>query len=916
MVASLLIAAFAAGLADAPPAGVTAQASLGDHWGKVKVARVELVAPGLSGLDEARSILGVKVGDVLSRVELRAGVQALIASGQIEDAVVTVEPLDDGVAVLVKASVASRVRTVRVHGLSRRLTRPLVAQLDLPIGRPVRVAYLETVLDRATQFLRDEGYPEARLEPDLAFDVTGGSVDVTVTATLGPAAKAGSIRIDGFEMSETEAWKSTGLKPDGRLTVGRLESARRELTRRLQRRGFWETEVDSPIREGEGGRVLRFPVRPGARYTLDLTGIRRNKALEKEALGFVRGDEPFSEVGLDDVTRRVRTHLQRIGRLLARVDARVEVRGDEKVLHLVVVEGPRLPIRAVRFPGVTSVPAALLEERVGARTGHPWRWGGEPVDDDTLAADAGSVLGTLRERGFPDAKVERPRIVEESGAVAIEFPAFEGQRYTVGELTVEGVPEGVTAPPLPIVVDGPWNLAAEDLARGLLESAIREKGYLDATVKSFRVCESGRCRVGLVASPGEASRVGRVVIAGLARTRMSVVKKVADLEPGEVAGPEAWLAAQRRMLGLGIFQRVAVRPIPGQVFGAERGILIDVDEAQSRAVTVGVGWDNVEQARVSLSWSELNLFGGARSLGFDTRVSGREKRLQISYREPSRLGILGFPTWVSVFRTEESYTDYDLLRRGMWVEFGDRKRRPGRVLLRYDYQITLPSAPDDILSELERDKQQAKIASITPILEWDTRDDVFSPSRGLYATAAVQEAFEVFDADSPFEKAMVSAAGFTKVGGGVLAASLRSGVIRPRNRCEAPCPTDNLRLPIAVRFVAGGRITHRAFPTDGLGAAGTFDEEGRTIGGASQLIANLEWRFPLFSAVGGSAFVDGGSVWPGWTDTDIGDLRWGAGVGLRIETPVGPFRLEYGWKLDRLPGESAGELFISFGNPF
>jgi outer membrane protein insertion porin family len=72
----------------------------------------------------------------------------------------------------------------------------------------------------------------------------------------------------------------------------------------------------------------------------------------------------------------------------------------------------------------------------------------------------------------------------------------------------------------------------------------------------------------------------------------------------------------------------------------------------------------------------------------------------------------------------------------------------------------------------------------------------------------------------------------------------------------------------------------------------------------------------VYSVVGGSTFVDGGNVWPSWQEIDVGQLRWGAGLGLRVDTPVGPFRIEYGWKLDQEPGESRGEWFFSFGNPF
>jgi outer membrane protein insertion porin family len=123
-------------------------------------------------------------------------------------------------------------------------------------------------------------------------------------------------------------------------------------------------------------------------------------------------------------------------------------------------------------------------------------------------------------------------------------------------------------------------------------------------------------------------------------------------------------------------------------------------------------------------------------------------------------------------------------------------------------------------------------------------------------------------------------------------------------------------VPIDERFYAGGRTTHRAFGQDELGIEGQTLVAGTPIGGAGLLLVNLDYRFPIAGAIGGTVFVDGGNVWRDYAEIDTGDLRWGAGVGLRYRSPVGPLRLEIGWKLDREPGEPAYVWFFSIGNPF
>ena len=62
--------------------------------------------------------------------------------------------------------------------------------------------------------------------------------------------------------------------------------------------------------------------------------------------------------------------------------------------------------------------------------------------------------------------------------------------------------------------------------------------------------------------------------------------------------------------------------------------------------------------------------------------------------------------------------------------------------------------------------------------------------------------------------------------------------------------------------------------------------------------------------------MDAGNVWADYREISFGEIRTGAGLGLRYLTPVGPLRIEYGLKLDRQPGESLGEFSFSIGYPF
>jgi outer membrane translocation and assembly module TamA len=128
-------------------------------------------------------------------------------------------------------------------------------------------------------------------------------------------------------------------------------------------------------------------------------------------------------------------------------------------------------------------------------------------------------------------------------------------------------------------------------------------------------------------------------------------------------------------------------------------------------------------------------------------------------------------------------------------------------------------------------------------------------------------------------------------------------------------------LPASERFFAGGDTTVRGFALDRLGTPETLDSSGFPTGGNAVVVLNAELRVPVWRDFGAAAFVDGGNVFRRAADLDLSRIRGTAGFGVRYRSPLGPLRLDLGFKLDRqvLP---TGELeppsawYISFGQAF
>jgi len=296
-----------------------------------------------------------------------------------------------------------------------------------------------------------------------------------------------------------------------------------------------------------------------------------------------------------------------------------------------------------------------------------------------------------------------------------------------------------------------------------------------------------------------------------------------------------------------------------------------------------------------------------------------QQRYSLSLRKQRAFG-LPVPGYLAVYRTDEIIGGRDVPRHGLWVDFGDRLKRPFRPWLRFEYEITEPEPiPTEVATDIEDTVRETKVASITPSVEWDTRDNPLAPTRGVFASASLQFAFPAFEAESNFVKFNTGGTVYSPIFRGFGAIGLRLGAMKPIN--ANPLEPENRQIPFAYRFFAGGRTTHRAFETDALGIPGQTifpDQNGdpKPSGGNALILLNLEYRRQISGPLYAAIFVDAGNVWASPEQVNFGDIEWGPGLGLQYVTPAGPLRAEYAWRINPPQGERGGQFYISFGVPF
>jgi outer membrane protein assembly complex protein YaeT len=887
----------------------------------IRHATVEAIGP----VDEAAiiEVLELQPGQRLDRQRLRDLILTLYASGEVEWLRVESTEADDGIDIVIRLSTRSKISAIRVRTGNPMLRVRVRRWMQMDIGDPVTAEGIEANRRRIERRLHERGYTNAVVEAYVDFDRQTNTVAMEFEVDAGDPEVVRSVVLDGVPEAEATA-AAPKYKVGDRLTSKLEDRLRTSTEANLRSMGYWEAEVLATERRGDGADVdLILRVETGDRYRLELETPPESLDIAKQAFPDPELEE-IHPAQTEALAEQVQENLQEAGYLLADVTAELGTDGDEQVLTLNVDPGRKLKVAEVDFPGAESVSSRELEAAVTVQKG---RTGGrlhQAISNSTLEKDRKTLEEFYQSEGFPYATLTPPEIVplEDGESVRILFPVDEGVRWFISEIRIDGLPveaaAELEASPLELLEGSPWSPGAVERARNRLETALADSGYPEGTVEAqVDTSQEGSASIHFLVSAGPFVRVGEVIIAGLKHTRESLVSGVverAGVRTGEPLSRRKMLDAQRGLFELGLFRRVELAPMPGQEHREERNIVISCEEGEQKSYLFGIGYSNVDAARLILGWSHLNLLGRAYAFSAEASISSNQKRYSLSLRKQRALG-LPVPGYLAVYRTDEVLGDRNVDRRGLWVDFGDRLKRPFRPWFRYEYEITEPETlPLDDPRNPGDNIQEAKVASITPSLEWDTRDNPLAPTRGVFASASLQYAFPAFKADANFLKLQTGATYYRPLLRGFGAVGLRLGAIEPLD--DDPNEQPNLQIPFAYRFFGGGRTTHRAFDTDQLGIPGQTIIDGRPVGGNATLLFNIEYRRRISGPFFASIFVDAGNVWDSPDHVDLSDIEWGPGLGFQYVTPAGPLRAEYAWRLDAPPGESGGQFFISFGVPF
>jgi outer membrane protein insertion porin family len=744
------------------------------------------------------------------------------------------------------------------------------------------------------------------LSQELQLDLTGRRSTRPAKEALGRS--IARVVLDGeLVMAEEKLRREVGLSAGDRYDYWKAATGAEKVRDLLRRSDYLGAVVDFDTRSAEGESppgsvevVYRVTAGPLTRFSWE--GDDPGRAIKDAARRCWEGRLPVRLMAAeleDEVTESLRR--ERFYR--AKVSVSLADALEERQVLVHVDKGSRGKGVSLEFQGNRALTTERLTRSlppISSREFFHLVFDG----DDRLVR---SLQLAYAEQGFLDARVTEVRTeYEDTGKLLVRIVIEEGSQARLSELVFEGagsIPEARLRRELRLEAGGVFHLAELVRARAALASLYRREGFPEARVGSRLTRGASGVEVAILVSEGPAVRVGTITVVGNDKTREHVVRRELAFRPGEPMRLSALTESQRRLSNLNLFRAVDVRPATGTAAGGEvRDVVVEVTERSDLDVSYGFRY-NTENRFEALGDVQLpNLLGTSRHLGLRGLLNPDQSVLRLVFSTPYWFGRrLGTDAFVSRETEEDAFTD-----TRTW-SFTLQQRRPLREKLsvQWSYSFRRINVKGKVVTGPFAFDFSTDRAILTASLIEDQRDSVTRTTRGRFWNTTFQVAPRLLASDLNFVKLFGQLFYFKPLSRGMVwASSYRAGIADGFGQT----------LIQQDRFTAGGANSVRGFEPDLLGPADPIT--GTVIGGEGVLVLNQELRLPLFWRLGGVGFLDAGNVFLEAGDFNPFDLRVSAGVGLRVDLPVGLFRLDWARILNPETGERRSRFYFSFGHAF
>lgn len=855
--------------------------------------------------DEFLDMFGLRQGSVIDREKISNGIKRAFLKGLFDD--ISIEVLDgENPSVIINIIEKEFIKKISVGGSFQLSEKKIKELFSLKEDQVMRYDLVEIAINELKERLLLYGFPDAGI--DLRIDKTDEPYRLNLYLTLNTGAplitkkiKISAIPPLGNEKSLLSAMKLS----EGDIYNQHILKDDLERIKKFYKKLGYFMPAAGPYSYSDG--ELKITVDPGRHMIITIEGnnIISTKKLLKEAPFFETGT--FNDQVIEDAVNRMLSLYHKKGYPSAQIAP--VIRSDEKNLDVFffVFEGEKIKVRSIEFNGA-SLPHKKLKDFIVLKENKVYNPEFVERDRESLKEFYGA-LGYLE----ADVKEIETKIDEDLNIVDIIISIDEGKKTEIISLDITGTEpemEERLMSVLGIKPGDPYNEVDISDARFRILDLYSNDGYTNIDVIVLRNIEDHRASIIFSVTEGKKRLFGKTIIAGNKKTRYKVIKRELLHKEDQPYSFRILENERQRLYKLGIFADIDIESVDGE--GDKIDVLIKIREGNAGSVEFGFGYAEYERFRSFVELSYRNFQGMNRRGVLRAELSSLEQRYILQYHEPWFMGTtLPFRIFFlhenrKEINIDDGETRYRLERNSLTAGIEKKISDKMKTELYYEFSHvrTFDVQPDVVLTK--EDTGTLAISSIRPAIVYDTRDNPFEPRKGVLAGISLKIASPLLFSETNFTKLVIYGSAFHRLIRRVtLAMSVRGGVAYGFGDAE--------ELPLVERFFLGGRSTVRGYEQDTLGPKGS---DGNPTGGNAFLMGNLELRTSIIKSIGLVTFLDMGNLWRKTKDIDPADLRYTTGIGLRYNTPVGPIRLDYGYKLDREHGESQSEIHFSIGHAF
>ena len=581
-------------------------------------------------------------------------------------------------------------------------------------------------------------------------------------------------------------------------------------------------------------------------------------------------------------------------------------------VEYIIEEGQKFHIKKIEFVGNSAYTSSKLKRILSTSEKGLLSFitSSGDLNQEKLGQDTARLTAFYQNNGYVQAKVGEPEVNFEEDGITVTFRLAEGPQFKVGKVAMAGdliIPEEQLLEKVKISAEEYYNRETLRLDVIALTDVYSDEGYAYADIAPSIDQDTEKLVVNITFEINKGRQVyfEEITIAGNTKTRDKVIRRQLKVYEQELYSGSRLKRSVRNLYRLDFFEDIKVNTVKGSDDDKMR-LRIDVTEKKTGAFSFGAGYGNVENFFLTASVSERNLFGRGQVLSLRGQVGARTQRYILGFTEPWLLDI-PLSAGADIYSWKYSYPDYNKESFGTNLRLGYPIFDYTRGTLTYNYDIAdITNVSNDAADSIKRDAGQNIKSSITSMLTYDSRDQLFHPTEG--SLNSVEYEFAGLGGNVGFNKVIGETGWYFPLlwqTVGVLHG--RAGVVKE---------LQGKTLPDYEKFYMVGIDALRGFERDDLCPR---DESGSCIGGNKFVQFNAEVRFPLVPQAGayGVVFFDTGDIYSKDEDIKLDSLRESAGLGLRWLSPMGPVRLEYGWILDpKSTDSSSGKWEFSMASAF